>query len=30
VTTPSRDPEILLADARKGDRVALARLLSMV
>ena len=30
MTTPSRDPEILLADARKGDRVALARLLSMV
>ncbi len=30
MTTPSRDPDTLLAEARKGDRVALARLLSIV
>ena len=30
MTTTSRDPDTLLAEARKGDRVALARLLSLV
>ncbi|HVX21264.1 MAG TPA: methylmalonyl Co-A mutase-associated GTPase MeaB [Acidimicrobiales bacterium] len=30
MTTASRDPDTLLAEARKGDRVALARLLSVV